>query len=155
MITLRDALPTYVAYRRALGTKLHEPAKTLTDFVNFMERERAAFITTDLALRRALKPQGVQRATWGRRLSMVRKFAAWLSSIDGRIEVPPQRLLAGRQRRKPPHINSNREIEELMTAAAWLLLAQGYDPLHTKPSSDFSPLQVCGRKKHWLLTDQM
>src|ERR1700740_5307 len=62
MITLRDALPQYVAYRRALGTKLHEPAKTLADFVNFMERQRAAFITTDLALGWAMKPQGLQRA---------------------------------------------------------------------------------------------
>ena len=89
MITLHDAFPQYVSLRRALGTKLQEPARTLVDFVNFMEREKAAFITTELALRWAMKPQGVQRATWGRRLSMVRKFAAWLSTIDSRTEVPP------------------------------------------------------------------
>ena len=129
MITLRDALPQYVAFRRALGTKLHEPAQTLTDFVNFMERERTAFITTDLALRWAMKPQGVQRSTWGRRLSMVRKFAAWLSAIDGRMEVPPQRLLAGRQRRKPPHIYSHQEIEELMASAARLPSCSGLRPI--------------------------
>jgi hypothetical protein len=71
MITLRDALPQYVAFRRALGTKLHEPAQTLVDFVNHVENQKARFITTELALRWAMKPQGVQRATWGRRLSMV------------------------------------------------------------------------------------
>jgi ribosomal protein L35AE/L33A len=72
MITLHDALRQYVSLRRGLGTKLQEPARTLVDSVNFMEREKAAFITTELALHWAMKPQGVQRATWGRRLSMVR-----------------------------------------------------------------------------------
>ena len=132
MITLRDALPQYVILRQALGTKLQEPARTLLDFVNFMERERAAFITTELALHWAIKPQGVQRATWGRRLSMVRKFAAWLSTIDSRTEVPPRRLLAGRQRRKPPHIYSDREIEQLMAEAARLPSSSGLRPITYK-----------------------
>jgi site-specific recombinase XerD len=132
MITLRNALPQYLALRRALGTKLHEPGQTLVDFVNFMERERAAFITTDLVLRWAMKPQGVQRSTWGRRLSMVRKFAAWLSTIDSRTEVPPRRLLADRQRRKPPHIYSNQEIEELMAEAARLPSCSGLRPITYK-----------------------
>jgi integrase len=129
MITLRDALPQYVTFRRALGTQLQEPARTLGDFVNFMERERAASITTEFALRWATIPQGVQRATWGRRLSMVRKFAAWFSTIDSRTEVPPRRLLAGRQRRKPPHIYSEREIERLMAEAARLPSSSGLRPI--------------------------
>lgn len=129
MITLREALPQYVALRRALGTKLQEPARTLADFVNFVEREKAAFITTELALRWAMKPYGVQRATWGRRLSMVRKFAAWFSTIDSRTEVPPRRLLAGRQRRKPPHIYSAQEIEQLMAEAVRLPSSSGLRPI--------------------------
>jgi site-specific recombinase XerD len=129
MTTLRDALPQYVALRRALGTKLQEPARALGDFVNFMEQERAAFITTELALHWAMRPQGVQRATWGRRLSMVRKFAAWFSTIDSRTEVPPRRLLPDRQRRKPPHIYSDREIEQLMAEAARLPSSSGLRPI--------------------------
>lgn len=132
MITLRDALSQYVALRRALGTKLQEPARTLVDFVNFMKREKATFITTELALRWAMKPQGVQRATWGRRLSMVRRFATWFSTIDSRTEVPPRRLLAGRQRRKPPHIYSDREIEHLMAEAAQLPSSSGLRPITYK-----------------------
>jgi integrase len=132
MITLRDALPQYVTFRQALGTKLQEPARTLLDFVNFMERVRTAFITTELALQWAMKPQGVQRATWGRRLSMVRKFAAWLSTIDSRTEVPPRHLLADRQRRKPPHIFSDREIEQLMAEAARLPSSSGLRPITYK-----------------------
>ena len=69
MSALRDALPQYVALRRALGTKLREPARTLEHFLEFLEREGAEFITSELALRWAMEPQGVQRATWARRLA--------------------------------------------------------------------------------------
>ncbi|MBX8634776.1 MAG: tyrosine-type recombinase/integrase [Thermoplasmata archaeon] len=132
MITLRDALPQYVTFRRALGTQLQEPARTLVDFVNFMERENAVSITTELALCWATQPQGVQRATWGRRLSMVRKFAAWFSTIDSRTEVPPRHLLADRQRRKPPHIYSSREIQQLMAEAERLPSSSGLRPITYK-----------------------
>ena len=63
---------------------------------------------------------------------MVRKFAAWLSTIDSRTEVPPQRLLPDRQRRKPPHIYSNREIEQLMAEAARLPSSSGLRPITYK-----------------------
>ena len=59
MNSLRDALPQYVALRRALGTKLHEPARTLEHFLDFLEREGSEFITSELALRWAMEPQGV------------------------------------------------------------------------------------------------
>jgi hypothetical protein len=45
MRTLHNALTQYVALRRALGTKLHEPARTLGHFVDFLKREGAEFIT--------------------------------------------------------------------------------------------------------------
>ena len=76
MINLRDGLTQYVTLRRALGTKLQEPAITLGRFLDFLEGEKAEFITSELALRWAMQPHGVQRATWARRLGMVRGFAA-------------------------------------------------------------------------------
>jgi integrase len=63
---------------------------------------------------------------------MVRKFAAWFSTIDTRTEVPPRRLLPDRQRRKPPHIYSNREIEQLMVEAARLPSSSGLRPITYK-----------------------
>lgn len=90
MIALRDALVQYVALRRALGTQLQEPAMTLGHFLEFREHEGAEFITSELALRWAMEPKLVQRATWARRLGMVRRFASWLSTIDPRTEVPPR-----------------------------------------------------------------
>src|SRR5215469_2104902 len=125
MTPLRDALKQYVALRRALGTRLEEPAKTLGDFVAFLNRVGAEFITSDLALRWAIKPKLVQRATWARRLSMVRGFAAWLSTIDPRTAVPPRRLLAVRRRRNKPHIFTSLEIGRLMAEASRLASPTG------------------------------
>jgi integrase len=122
---LRDALKQYVALRRALGTRLEEPAKTLGDFVTFVNRVGAEFITSELALRWAMKPEAVQQATWARRLSMVRGFAAWLSMADPRTQVPPSRLLPARRRRPKPHIFTDEEVSRLMTQAARLTERRG------------------------------
>lgn len=125
MSTMHDALTQYVALRRALGTKLEEPARTLEDFVGFLERQGSDFITSELALRWAMEPQGVQRATWARRLGMVRRFAAWLVTIDARTVVPPHRLLAPRRIRNKPHIFAEREIGQLMAEATRLVSPTG------------------------------
>lgn len=118
MTALHEALTQYITVRRALGTRLSEPAKTLRQFVTFLEGEGSSHITTALALRWAAARPDVQRATWGRRLSMVRKFAAWLSAFDPETEVPPRRLLPSRHRRPRPHIYTEAETGSLMAAAA-------------------------------------
>jgi len=125
MSGMREALIQYVALRRALGTKLQEPARTLEHFLKFLERKGSEFITSELALCWAMEPKGVQRATWARRLSMVRRFAAWFSTIDARTEVPPYRLLSPRRIRNKPHIFTEHEISQLMTEAARLASPTG------------------------------
>lgn len=128
-MTLREALVQYLTIRRALGTKLAEPERTLGQFVSFLEREHSSHITTALALRWAMTPQGVQRATWARRLSMVRNFATWLNAFDPQTEVPPRRLILGHRRRKRPHIFTEAEIGCLMAEAGRLRSSTGLRPL--------------------------
>jgi integrase len=125
MNSLRDALAQYVTLRKALGAKLTEPAHTLRQFVAFLERQGAAFITTELALRWAMKPKHVQHATWARRLSMVRRFALWRSATDVRTQVPPHRLIAARRERHSPHIFSDSEVKQVMAEASRLGSAKG------------------------------
>ena len=120
MSAIRDSLVQYVAVRRALGSKFYEPALALDHFVDLLDREGTEFITTDLALRWAMEPKRALRATWGRRLSQVRGFAKWLNATDIRNEIPPKRLLDARRRRNPPHIYTEREIEQLMAQASRL-----------------------------------
>ncbi len=125
VIDIKYALTEYIALRRALGAKLPEPPRTLGHFVEFLRQQGAEFITTDLALRWSMQPQGVQRATWARRLSMVRRFAAWLNAGDPRTQVPPERLLYGQRKRHPPHIYSLEQVRQLMTAASKLPSRRG------------------------------
>jgi integrase len=120
MNALRAALAEYVALRRSLGAKFQEPAVALGHFLDFLEREHAEAITTGLALRWAQEPEDVQRATWARRLSAVRGFAAWVSNFDRRTEVPPRQLLNVRHRRSKPHIYSDEQITRLMETSGSL-----------------------------------
>ena len=125
MSVLRDALKEYVLMRRSFGTMLHEPANTLNQFVDFLEEEGSDFITTDLALRWAIRPVGVQRATWARRLSMIRLFARWWSTFDSRTEVPPCGILRAARRRRKPYIFTDLEVEAIMAEAACLRSPRG------------------------------
>lgn len=120
MTTLREALARYLEVRRALGTKLREPGVALAGFLDVLEREGATFITTELALRWACKPQGVQPATLARRLTAVRGFAAWVSALDPRTEVPPRGILPARRRRPKPYIYTDVQVGLLMAQAARL-----------------------------------
>ena len=120
MSPMREVLAQYIAVRRALGAKLREPAVRLGHFVDFLQSQGAEFITTELALCWAMLPKNAQRATWARRLSIVRRFAVWLNAADPRNQVPPHRLIGGGRRRNPPHIYTDAELEQLMAAASRL-----------------------------------
>jgi integrase/recombinase XerD len=125
MSTMREAAEQYLQLRRDLGCQLRETGRLLENFVAFAEREEASHVTTDLALRWAQQPAGVQPATWASRLQVVRRFAVWLSTRDRRTEVPPAGLLPGRYVRKRPYIYSDAEIRDLVRAAGQLASAAG------------------------------
>jgi integrase len=125
MKSLQEHLTDYIAARRALGTRLEEPAQTLRRFVQFLARKKVRFITIPLALEWSQQSPGVQPATWARKLSMVRQFARWMSVIEPRHQVPPPRLLAVRHRRGKPHIYSDKEITRLMAEAVQLRSSNG------------------------------
>ena len=125
MKCLRDALAEYVKIRRALGSQFRWPGSALRRFVDFLDHEGAMFVTTDLAMRWATEPAGVQRATRAARLSMVRRFATWLFVFDPRTQVPPPGLLKAHHRRNKPYIYTEQEIESLMAEAARLPSPKG------------------------------
>ncbi len=125
MSVLHHALTEYLRTRRALGTKLGWPESSLRKFVDFIEAEGEDFVTTSSAMRWAIQPAGVQRATHARRLGIVRGFALWLQATDTRTQVPPHGALPARRRRPLPHIYSDREIADLMGAAGKLRSAVG------------------------------
>jgi len=120
MNKLREVVEQYLQLRDQLGYKPQKVIRLLRSFAAFAEREGASHVTVDLALRWAQQSSDVEPATWAWRLSVVRRFAAWLSASDSHTEVPPDGLLPGRYRRKRPYIYSDAEIERLVDAASRL-----------------------------------
>src|SRR3989442_12297115 len=113
MNTLRKAVQEYLSMRRNLGFTLHEAGKGLRDFVTFMEKHRASYITQTLALAWAQQPANVQPAHWAQRLSFVRVFARHRSATDPRTQIPPQGLLPFQPKRARPYLYSDDEIQRL------------------------------------------
>ena len=117
MSPLRVALDDYLRIRRSLGFKLEIDGKLLEDFIVFLERADATWVTTELALRWAKLPRDAHPYHWRQRLGMVRLFARYLATIDPRTEIPSKDLLPATRRRLAPYIYSSAEITALMNAA--------------------------------------
>ena len=125
MSDLQAALDQYLDIRRALGFKLRDEGTVLPQFLLYLEKKGASFITTDLALQWATLPEKVLPAHWTRRLTMVRNFARFRSAADPRTEIPSQDLLPFRYRRKPPYIYDDGEILRLLKASSHLRSVTG------------------------------
>lgn len=117
MTTLKKALKEYLFLRRSLGFKLERVGSLLHGFVDFLEKEKASYITTKLALKWATQSVDVQPARWAVRLGTVRLFAKYQSANDPQTEIPPDGLLPYRYRRKQPYIYTDDEILKLLSAA--------------------------------------
>jgi integrase/recombinase XerD len=117
MSRFSKAVDGYLALRRSLGFELRETERLLRNFVTFAERERARFVTIDVALRWAKLPRHVQEVVWSTRLRVVRQLAEYLSAVDPRTEVPPVDLLPRKYRRRTPYIYSDDEVYRLIRAA--------------------------------------
>jgi integrase/recombinase XerD len=122
MTSLARALADYLLIRRTLGFKLKNAGELLAQFVTYLEQTGADTVTTDRAVSWAMLPQGVDPGWWGRRLSAVRGFAAYLHSIDPATEVPPADLLPMGSGRATPYLYSEHDVFSLMAAAAALRL---------------------------------
>jgi len=120
MISISKALQEYLNLRRGLGFKLEEDGRVLAKFVSFLKEQGASHITTELAVRWAVKPRNAQPRHWARRLRMVRLFAEYRSATDPRTEVPPQKLLPDLYHRKPPYIYTDEQVLRLIEAARQL-----------------------------------
>ena len=123
MTFLEDRLAEYLHVRRQLGFKLKLNGYLLGDFVAFLETAGAERITSDLSVTWARRP-GASARYHMERLSMVRRFARYLATIDPANEIPPVDLLHARETRNAPYLYSEREIGELIAAAAALTPAQ-------------------------------
>ncbi len=113
MISLHQAAEEYLTVRRALGFKLADYDRLLSDLIDYLERAGASTITTRLALDWALQSSGTERRV--KRMSVARGFTRYLQTLDPVCEVPPAGLLPRRLGRTSPYLYSEAEIAATST----------------------------------------
>ena len=117
MNALEGHVNDYLRMRRALGFKLEREAQLLGQFVTYTVAAGAATVTSELAIAWAGEPVGVQPNQWAKRLGVVRKFAAYLHTVDPETQVPPAGVFPARRHRPTPYLWSQVEICQLLEGA--------------------------------------
>lgn len=132
MSRLQGHADDYLRLRRALGFKLQEHGRLLPQLVAYLEAAGAATVMSEPAIAWARLPEDAQPIYWAHRLTVARRFAAYMKAIDPATELPPRDVFDTRQRRPTPCLWSKEEIGRLLEAARALtppLRAASYEAL--------------------------
>src|SRR5271165_3318945 len=119
----------YVTLRRGLGYRSPSQERALRAFARYLDQAgHDGPVPLEASLDWATSTASPDPCNPARRLMTVRGFLRHLSAADGATEVPAPGLLGPAGHRKPPHVYSDHEIEDLMHAAAGLAPAGGLRP---------------------------
>lgn len=119
-INLRRRVDSYLADRRRLGFKLRKSGLALASFARHIDQlgHRGTLpleLMTDWA--KCDKWHTENPATWARRLKLLRPFIRYYQQFEPLTEVPDTSTLGRVPERVTPHIYSEQEIVDLLTAA--------------------------------------
>ncbi len=117
MSALSGHVDDYLRLRRALGFKLEREGQWLTQLAAYVDAAGAATLTSDLAVAWARQRTGAGPNGWAKRLGVVRKFAAFLHTIDPAAEIPPPGVFPARRHRPTPYLWSSHDIGRLLDGA--------------------------------------
>lgn len=113
--TLRERLDEYLQLRRALGFELNDLERQVGLFCTWLEvRGQTTTFSVDDAVTWARINPDAHRSWWATRLSLVRRFAAYLNANGVDVPVIPKGLLAARKPRAVPFIYSQQDIDALL-----------------------------------------
>ena len=117
MTTLRDRLEEYLAMRRALGFQLNDLERQVGLFCTWLEArgQTQTFTINDAVTWARLNPDA-HPSWWATRLSLVRRFTAYLNANGVDVPVIPNGLLPARKPRAVPFIYSQDDIDALLAA---------------------------------------
>jgi integrase len=116
MKTLHQYLDDYLKLRRQLGYKMQSVEIMLRNFLFFATQEEAEVIRIKMVLRWATRSKATPMLS-AHRLGAVRRFAEYVRAYDPRTEVPAQRLLPYRFRRRDPCHYTDDNVLQLIKAA--------------------------------------
>jgi integrase len=118
MTTMTTAAGEYFTLRRALGHRLEHGPQLLDGFLAFATARGETTLTVDAAVAWAATASSPRQVAV--RLSLLRKFGAYLAAFDPNAEIVPERMITTGVTRRAPYLFSDEEIEALMRAAAGL-----------------------------------
>ena len=116
MSTIKKAVKKYLQERRALGFKMDVAERLLFLFADYLQEHKITIITQKLAIRWACLPDKCRPKYRSQRLSTVRLFARYYSTIDPRTEIPAQGLLPFKSIRTIPYIYTEDQLLSLIKA---------------------------------------
>jgi integrase/recombinase XerD len=124
--TLADG---YIELRRGLGYRSPSQERAVRAFARHLDQDgHDGAIPLEASLNWATSTASPDPCNPARRLATVRGFLRHLSVRDGATEVPAPGLLGPAGHRRPPHVYSDREISDLLRAAAGLAPPGGLRP---------------------------
>lgn len=116
-VTLQERLDVYLVMRRALGFQLNDIERQVGLFCTWLAaRGQTRTFTIDDAVTWARLNPDAHPSWWATRLSLVRRFAAYLNANGVDVPVIPTGLLAARKPRAVPFIYSQDDLDALLTA---------------------------------------
>lgn len=114
MRSLKKLMNDYLKLRWRLGFKSKGTSDVLNHFIEFMKYKKAKHVSNKLSMSFATLNPNYSIRTREYRLSVIRQFASYLSTIDPETEVPPRYLLPSVRKRRIPYIYSDIEIINLL-----------------------------------------
>jgi integrase len=119
----------YIALRRRLGYRSPSQERAVRSFARYLDQAgHEGPIPLETSLHWAASTASSDPCNPARRLATVRGFLRHLAAVDSGTEVPPPGLLGPVGHRTPPHVYSDREIGDLLHAAAGLEPPGGLRP---------------------------
>jgi integrase len=127
--TMQARVEDYLTTRRQLGYALVIEGEQLQRFARFADaQQHRSAITVELAVAWACASNRSGPIGRARRLEVVRPLAKFCAAFEPETQVPPARLLGPAHRRLTPHIYTEEELAQMLTAAGALTPAQGLRP---------------------------
>lgn len=120
IVTLQERVEDYLAERRRLGYRLRTTAGALRSFARDVDRlELTGPLTIDVmsVWARQAKTHSDDLTIWARRLRLLGPFTTWLQQFEPATEVPDSTVFGRIGWRLAPHIFTEQEIIDLLTAA--------------------------------------